>query len=219
VKRLALAAALLSLTGCSSSGTSDYSQFYQAVRQSIAASFGKAHVTRAQAAAIPYASMGYRVNGGAEQILVLATDTNGEQLWTSGAHIVIVTRGGRIVRTVGLAHDVSAVAPQNGQELTPPATAIGGVVVSARLMDFSDIPAYGAAVTCTATPRGEQTILILGHGIRTIRVDEICHSAELDWSFTNSYWLDPKSGLAWRSIQHIHPKNETIETEILRPPG
>ncbi len=219
MKRLTLAAALFSLAGCSSSGTSDYTQFYQAIRQGIAASFGKASVTRAQAAAIPYASMGYRVNGGAEQILVLATDANGEQLWTSGAHIVIVTRGGRIVRTVGLAHDVSAVAPQTGRELRAPATAIGGVVASTWLMDFPDIPAYGAAVTCTATPRGEQTILILGHGIRTIRLDEICHSAELDWSFTNSYWLDPESGLTWRSIQHVHPKDQTIESEILRPPG
>ena len=69
----------------------------------MAASFGNGRVTRDQAAAIPYASMGYRLDDGIRALLVLATDANGEQLWTSAAHVVIVTRDGRIVRTVGLA--------------------------------------------------------------------------------------------------------------------
>ena len=57
-------------------------------------------------------------------MLVLATDTNGEQLWTSAAHTVIVTRGGRIVRTVGLEHDVSGVTPKTGQQLPDVAAAL-----------------------------------------------------------------------------------------------
>ena len=112
MKPIALIAALLLLSGCSS-GTSDYTLYYQAVRQSIAAGFdGSPHITKDQAAAIPYASIGYRLNDGPEQLLVLATDSGEEQLWTSGAHVVIVTRGGRIVRTVGFAQDVSAVTPR-----------------------------------------------------------------------------------------------------------
>jgi hypothetical protein len=126
VKRSVALAILFVLAGCSSTGKSDYSLFYRAVRQSFAASLGNGRITKDQAAAIPYATMGFRVNGSSEQLVVLATDTNGEQLWTSMARIVIVTRGGRIARTLGLPHDKTWMAPQSGQELPEIAAALNG---------------------------------------------------------------------------------------------
>lgn len=219
MKRSAVLVIIFMLAGCSSSGTSDYSQFYQALRQGAAASFGNGRITKAQAAAIPYASMGYRVNGGSEQLVVLATDANGEQLWTSAAHVVIVTRGGRITRTVGLEHDVSGVTPRVGQQLPDIAAAFKGNITYTRLEDFPDIPAYGVALVCALSLKGAQTVLILGRGIATVRVDESCRSTDLTWSFTDSYWADPDTGLVWRSQQHLTPKGEVMDTEILRPPG
>ena len=145
MKPIALLAALVLLSGCDSTGTSDYTLYYRALRQSVAAGFGgNSHVTKDQAAAIPYASIGYRLNDGPEQLLVLATDNGGEQLWTSGAHVVIVTRNGRIVRTVGLAQDVSAVTPQKGQQILGPAEVEGRSLTSVRLEDFPGLPAYGS---------------------------------------------------------------------------
>ncbi len=219
MKRSAILATLFLLAACSSSGTSDYSQFYRALRQGVKAGFGNGRVTKAQAAAIPYASMGYRVDGGAEQLVVLATDANGEQLWTSAAHVVIVTRAGRIVRTVGLAHDVSAVTPKTGSQLPAIADVLKGDVTYTRLEDFPNIPVYGAAITCRSSRKGAQTIVILNRGVPTVRVDETCRSADLKWSFTDSYWLDRDGRMAWRSIQHLGSKGEIVETEILRPPG
>ena len=219
MKRSAILAILFVLAGCSSSGTSDYSQFYQALRQGVAASFGNARITKAQAAAIPYASMGYRMNGGTEQLVVLATDANGEQLWTSAAHIVIVTRGGRVMRTVGLEHDVSGVTPKTGQQIPDVAAALKDNVTYTRLEDFADIPAYGVALVCMLSRMNAQTIVILGHGIAAIRIDETCRGTDWKWSFTDSYWIDPGTGLVWRSRQHINPKGGVIDTEILRPPG
>src|SRR6202008_3436431 len=108
---LAGAALAIAVAGCSSagSGNTNYSQFYKMMRQSLSASFGNVRVTRDQAAAIPYASMGYALDGGNQIMLVLATDSGGEMLWTSAAHIVIVTRQGRIVRTLGFGHDLSSL--------------------------------------------------------------------------------------------------------------
>jgi len=219
VKRSAVLALTLVLAGCNSSGPSDFSQFYQALRQGVAASFGNARITKAQAAAIPYASMGYRLNGGAEQIVVLATDANGEQLWTSAAHIVIVTRVGRITRTVGLEHDVSGMTPKMGQQLPDIAAALKGNVTYTRLEDFPDISAYGVPLVCTLSRKSAQTIMILARGVGTIKVDEVCRAADMKWSFTDTYWIDPGTQLVWRSRQHINPKGEIVETEILRPPG
>jgi hypothetical protein len=220
MRRLLFLAGLLLVSGCSSTGTSDYTLYYQAMRQSLSHAFGgDTHIGKDQAAAISYASIGYRVNNGPEQLLVLATDSGGEQLWTSAAHVVIVTRDGRIVRTVGLAQDVSAVTPQKGQQLISPAQVRETNLTTTRMEDFPGIPIYGAAVTCTANPRGPETITILGRGITTRKVDETCRSDLLDWSFTDSYWVDSQSALIWRSIQHVSPKAEKIEIETLRPPG
>jgi hypothetical protein len=214
----AWACALL-LTGCSSSGNSNYSEYWAALKQGLHGTFGDAPaVTKAQAAAIPYASMGYRVDGGAERLIVLATDNDGQQLWTSADHIVLLTRGGRIVRTVGLPHDLVALAAGKDGDSSP-AQALRAPFASSRLEDFPDLNLYSLPITCHAAMQGRATITILDNRLDTIRVDESCVSEKLNWSFVDSFWVDPDSGLVWRSRQHIHPKGETLVTEILRPPG
>jgi hypothetical protein len=213
-------AALLLLGGCSSANTgdTDYSQFFQLLKQNMSASFGNVHVTREQAAAIPFATLGYSIDGGNQSILVLATDTAGELLWTSQSHVVIVTRDGRIVRTLGLGHDLSGLTTRDAS-IPSPATAVLGAFASTRLEDFPDIGAYGAIVSCRATLVGRQGINVLGQMIATNRVDERCRSPNPKWSFVDTYWVDLDSGLVWRSQQHIHPKGGVIETVIFRPPG
>jgi Group 4 capsule polysaccharide lipoprotein gfcB, YjbF len=91
--------------------------------------------------------------------------------------------------------------------------------LSSRLADFPQIPAYSVAVTCSARQVGPGTVTILGQAIATIRVDEACETSSLNWRFVDSYWLDPKTGFAWRTRQHLAPDGETVDTEIFRPPG
>jgi hypothetical protein len=157
------------------------------------------------------------VDGSAQRLLVLASDVSGNLLWTAKSRVVILTRDGRIVRTVGLPHDLSAVTERGVQP--PLSNALRGSFSSLRLADFPDIGAYGVPLNCTALVTGPETISILGNAIGTIRINEACRNLSLGWSFVDTYWIDPHSGLVWRSLQHIHPKDETIETEILRPPG
>ena len=211
----------LATAACSSgnSGNTSYAQFFQVIRQSWAASFGKARITREQAAAIPYASLGYNLEGGNQDILVLATDSSGDLLWTSAAHVVIVTRDGRIIRTVGLGQDLSNTTSRDQSGLPPPAAAVRTPFSSTRLEDFADLSLYGVRVSCRARLAGQQSVKILGQVIATLRVDEICSSRNPDWSFTNSFWVDKDSGFVWRSRQHVHPKGAPVEIEIFRPPG
>jgi hypothetical protein len=159
------------------------------------------------------------VDGGNQGMLILATDTGGEQLWTSPAHVVIVTRDGRIVRTLGLGHDLSGLTARDQSVPLAPARAIATPFASTRLEDFPELGMYGVLVSCRANMVGRQSIKILGQAIPTIRVDEACQSRNPDWSFTDSYWVDGDNGLVWRSRQHVHPKGGVVETEIFRPPG
>ncbi|HET7086134.1 MAG TPA: YjbF family lipoprotein [Rhizomicrobium sp.] len=221
LKGLAAAAAALLAAGCNSShsGNNNYTQFYQIARQSLSASFGNVRVSRNEAAAIPYASMGYSQDGGNQIMLVLGTDSGGELLWTSAAHVVIVTRDGRIVRTVGLGHDLSAFNARNNAALPAPAAAIKAPFTSTRLEDFSELGLYGIQLSCSARLAGRQSIKILGQAISTMRVDESCRAATPEWVFTDSFWVDSDNGLVWRSRQHVNPKGGMVETEIFRPPG
>jgi hypothetical protein len=221
ISGIACIALSLAAAGCSSanSGNTSYSQFYQVLRQSWAASFGKARITREQAAAIPYASLGYSMDEGNQGLLVLATDSGGNLLWTSAAHVVIVTRDGRIVRTVGLGRDLSNLTSRDERGLTPPSAAIRGPFTSTRLEDFPDLGLYGVRVSCLASLAGRQSIKILGQAIATLRVNEACSSRDPDWSFTDSFWVDKDNGFVWRSHQHIHPQGTSIDIEIFRPPS
>lgn len=211
--------ALLTVMACSSEKDWMYEQYFQLARDSAKASFGRQSIARAQAQAIPYASLGYRVDGGGQNLLVLASDSNGELLWTSKTRVVISTRDGRITRTLGLPRDIVAVTARNPRSLPPPSQAMAGRMTSERLADFPDISAYSVPITCTTISVGPQTITILGNATQLTRVDESCRCARMRWSFTDSFWIAPDSGLVWRSRQHIHPKGETIEIELLRPPG
>lgn len=180
------------------------------------ASFSDGAITREQAGAIPYASMGYRINGSREAMLILATD-NGDLLWTSASHIVLTTRDGRVVRSVGLPHDIGGTVAKNAS-LPAPGDATKGSYRSTRLLDFPDSGMYGAILDCTTRAASPQTISIIGSKISTIRIDEACQSKNPRWSFTDNYWVDARTGFVWHSIQHLHPNGTIIQTEIFRPP-
>lgn len=220
MRRISALALVLLTAGCSSgqSGNTNYSQFLQIARQSFTASFGKVRVTRQQAAAIPYATMGFIQDGGNENMVILGTDQGGEQLWTSAAKVVIVTRDGRIARTLGLDHDLSGMTARGGV-LPTPAAALVAPFTSTRLQDYPEMDMYGVIVSCSARAAGRQTVKILGQPIATMRVDESCRARKPEWSFTDSYWVDTDNGRVWRARQHIHPRGGIIETEIFRPPG
>ena len=213
-----LFAGCVALAGCTNAN-SNYIQYFQLIRQSFSQPFNNGAVPREQAASIPYASMGYRLNGARQNLLVLATDTNGDLLWTSANHVVLVTRDGRLVRTVGLPRNIASVTPTLNAAMTPPSQVLKSAFTSVRSADFPDDGHYSVPIQCKTISRGRATITILGKALSTVRADEICESSSLGWSFRDSYWVDAQSGFVWRSIQHLTPKGDTVETEVLRPPG
>jgi hypothetical protein len=210
--------ASLAIAGCSTQ-SNEYSQYLQLIRQSIAVSFSDGAITRAQAAAIPYATIGYRLNGERENLLILATDTNGEELWTGSSHVVLVTRDGRLVRTVGLPDNIASVTPSLSLTLIAPGQALKNAFTSNRSADLPEEGRYSVSISCKTISMGRAAIVILGKSLDTVRADEACVSSALGWSFRDSYWVDAQNGFVWRSIQHLTPKGEKIETEVLRPPG
>lgn len=208
-----LAAALLiscPLAGCSVFSGTDVNSIYDFSKRIILPQ----RVRLQDAAATPYASLGLRVGRSSEIMLVLATDSNGERLWTSAARIAITTSAGRVIRTSGLGQDLGGLALQSRVSDDK------GATTSHWLADLPDLNAYGVTVVCQSRPSGDETIKILGATIQTRRVDEDCRCGTNSflWTFENVYWIDPTDGMVWRSIQHVNPKLDALEIEILRPP-
>ena len=175
---------------------------------------GSRNVTLAEAGSVPYASMGLRLGDGPQAMVILAA-TRGAAPWTSAAKIAITTKDGRIVRSAGFDNNLGGYIPQGDTLIRD-----GGGVVRWQA-DFPDLGVYSVSIVCRDLPAVDETIVILGSNIHTRRIDESCASVDsrISWTFENTYWLDPSSGLVWRSIQHVHPRLDAIETEILRPPG
>ena len=210
---LAALATLAMLCGCSSEH-SDWGQVYRAARQTFS-SDGPASVSLQQAAAVPYASMGVRIGDGAQVLIVQVIDSPDMRLWTAGKAIALETRDGRITRSSGLAFNLSGVA---GTTVLAGKPAGDPGVRQTLLYDFADLNTYSVRVVCIAAAPVAAEITILGKAMAVKRIDENCSAGTFGWNFTNSYWVG-ESGLVWKSIQHIHPKLQAIETEILRPPA
>ena len=207
-----VAALSFSLAGCSSDQSNDYGQVFTIFTHI----FGGAddRVTYQQAAVIPFSTIGVRVGDSTEGILVLGSSNGDEQLWTAASHIVLVMRDGRVVRTAGLEDNLSELRLVRGS--------VSGALPSAETVweaDFADQHLYSVPVTCKAYSGGADTYNNFNSAVPVMKVIDQCRSDQIDWSFTNTYWIAPQTGLMWHSIQHISPKLDPLELRVLRPPG
>lgn len=204
----ATTALLLILSGCATFKDERYAQYLQVVRQG----FGSANLDYADVAAVPYATIGFRLSGGSQRMLILATDTHGEELWTSGERIVLLMEGGRLKRTVGLPHDATWSSRSNLPTL---ASALKRSFATEQHVDLPDLGLYSIQVRCNTVTKRAELVSILRETFQGIRVEEACRCTTIEWSFVNTFWLD-SSGIVRRSLQNIHPSGQAIEIETLR---
>lgn len=169
-----------------------------------------ADVPRERAAGIPYASLGVRFGGSDEAMFVLASRSGDDLLWLGGTNIGIVTRQGRVIRTVGFEHNLSGVHPAEGvkPDLTQPSVDY--------LYDFGEQSRYGVPVKCTRRNLGLERVVIIGVPRDTAHVAEDCAASGLDWSFENEFWVD-SAGYVWKSRQSVAPHLDQLTVEVLRP--
>lgn len=206
-----IAVSALLCSGCSVLGeagdeNSDNQKLLSIAWQTIAGVETK--VSRDEAAAIPYATIGIQIGSGPQVTMILGAARGEERDWYAGDKVLVVTKNGRIIRTLGLEHDLDRVLAD-----TPPTPGLPYLVS----FDIQDQGVFGAGVNCSTRDTGAQTIEVLGAQISTIYQIEHCESPRLDWTFDNEYWRDAKTGLIWRSSQHTHPEMSALTIEVLRP--
>lgn len=196
----------LLLAACN--GNSDAARMGQLVWQAMPWRSGT-KVTLAQAAAIPYASMGVSLGNGDQGLLVLGAASPTLSEWYAGEEVMIGTRGGRVVKTIGL--------PSNLGEMRLDTAPNGSDGHFTMIIDLPDRGVFGAVGNCSIVNMGQESITILGTAIDTRRMAEHCDVPALNWEFDSEFWKDLATDFIWRSRQNIHPDLPALTLEVFRP--
>jgi hypothetical protein len=213
-RRLLLGAGSALLTGCASDSLS-------LIGSTLGVTGPSGHylLSDEQIAAIPYACLGVRIGNGGGVVMVLAS-IDGEQLsWASADRVVLVTRAGRLVKTIGLSRDL-LTRRDIGPDLLglasrgDPAAAEARV---SRIVDLRPDDDFSVPVDTRCEPMGEETLTLLGTPLRVLKVRERVTVRKWRWATDNVYWLDADSGRVWKSRQQFCPQVAPITMELLKP--
>jgi hypothetical protein len=174
------------------------------------------HVTRADIDRIPYASLAARIGDGPQGLLVLSRYDGDKLEWISADRKLIVTRRGRIVRTVGLAQDLTGTTFLSPDPVGKPSAALATSPPALRSVDIDPGHRDGIVVTSSFERLHDDTIDILGEKYPTELWQERGAAPLLDWEFVNLYWIDPRTGFVWRSQQQPLPALAPFDIVIYR---
>jgi len=209
----------LGVTACSSSPTLDILASALTGIGDIGKAPGYA-LSDAQIEALPYASLGIRIGGGAPAITILASIDGDELHWASADRVVFVTRRGRLVKTVGLPRDLSATVwvaadPLASYPLLVPASSSDRKI--SRFVDIRPNDDFGVPMESRFEVSGDETISLLGRSHDCVRLREHILVRKWRWSTENVFWIDKDSGRVWKSRQQFCPDVPAMTLEVLKP--
>lgn len=175
----------------------------------------KPDVTPEAVAAKPYFQLEVKAPTGTA-VLILAKVDHGQLGWYGGNHDIVITRGGLVIKTVGLRSNLDAMAIQGDDPFRVGLHRLQGPVDYTRRMDWSPDYRYGVEVQAHLEPQGVERVSILGHNRELRRVDERLTVLATGEHMTNRYWVDPADGFIWKSRQYVAP-GFPLELIQLRP--
>ncbi len=174
-------------------------------------------INREQIAKMPYASIYAKTGKGQRSLLILGRYDHDDRHWISADRGVLVTRKGRLVKTVGFPVDLKQTLDIGNDPVAKGLHNISMEKTYMRLVDIIPINHFQVPIRSRFQRLGEETIEILGIRFDTIVVKETSEAPTLEWKFENTYWADPDTGFIWRSIQHYAPKLPPMEIDVLKP--
>lgn len=201
------------LTGCGDLGNTESP--YWATVAAVGGIGGKAPVTRAQADALPYASILAWLDDSSQAFMVLGEiGGNGALYYYSQTRQVLVTRGPFLIQTVGLPGDLSHT--RLPEDKVPDLRQLVGTEY-VRHVDIQAAGLFDLEVRGRFALVGTEEVTILDRPITLTRIREDVAMRGMK-PFTNDYWIDA-AGFCWKSRQHIHDRTGAVNIEITKPAG
>ena len=212
---------ILLLTSCASlSGEKlapSFTYAYDAVKNAL---FGypDLNITREIVENIPYASALLKIGKGTQGLVILATVENNNYAWVSKDNVYIVTKDGRIVRSLNLLNNLTKITSIN-QSFEDLITKPNPVTEYYSYYSFEKPLLLNLKVNVSITNKGVQEIEILGKRMKLILIEENITSELIGWKEKNKFWVDPNDYFVWKSIQNISPKLPTFIVEVTKRPA
>ncbi len=176
-----------------------------------------AELTPEQIAAIPYASIYARQGDGPQAFMVLAFAEQGLDKWVSSDHAMLVTRKGRLVKAIGLEHQLISVSNQQKDPV------IEGLKPANMPQSYSRkiswMPGYFSDIKEESSFQfiGKEQLTIAGHSMELNKFTEFLTIPAFDYQAVNTFWVEPDTGLVRKSIQHYAPDVPPLTITQLRP--
>jgi hypothetical protein len=165
---------------------------------------------------LPYASIAVSIKNNRKALLVLSKVDQGELHWMSADRGVLVTRNGRLIRTVGMPENLAGTEFIGADFFEEAGSLDGFASPRKRLIDISPGNRFGMVVEASLVRGPKEIVTINKRQYETVRLVEKCVVPQLSWEFQNVYWMDDL-GMIWRSIQHTVPGSPAIEMEVTKP--
>lgn len=165
---------------------------------------------------LSFASIAVSVKNSRKALLVLARAEQDQLHWMSSDRGVLVTRDGRLVKTVGLPENLVGTEFLSPDFFEAGRLSAQGELSAKRLIDVAPGNRYGLLVEAKLVRNQAEGIRIGKRTYDTVRFTEHCFAPQISWKFTNSYWLDGQ-GTIWRSSQYATPGAGPMEIEITKP--
>lgn len=165
---------------------------------------------------LPYASMAVSIKNNRKALLVLSKVDQGDLHWMSADRGVLVTRNGRLIRTVGMPENLVGTEFLGADFFEDAGSPGNSTSPRKRLIDIAPGNRFGMVVEATLVRGPKEIVRINKRQYETVRLVENCVVPQLSWEFQNVYWMDDQ-GVIWRSIQHTVPGSPAIEMEVTKP--
>ena len=175
-------------------------------------------IDRETVAKIPYATVSAKIGKAGRTLLVLGQRQRNDLFWVSADNAGLITRFGRLVKTVGLVENLIATEPLVPDPLQRNPHRLAGQLDSSRIVDLDAGNGYETyRIDAMMAPMGPETITIAGLDFKTLKIREVNRAVTVRWKFVNFFWVDIYDGFVWKSRQHFTRGLPPVDLEVLKP--
>jgi len=190
---------------------------YESIKNTLVG-YPDLNITREMVENIPYASGLLKIGKGAQGLVILESIKNKNYLWVSKDKVYILTKDGRIERSLGLINNLTKITSID-QSFKDVLTKPNPVTDYYSYYSFEEPLLMDLRVSISLENKGIQEIEILGEKKKLILIEESISNDLIGWKEKNKFWVDPSDYFVWKSEQNISPKLPTFKFQITKRPA
>ncbi|MFT4794360.1 MAG: hypothetical protein ACJAVR_002648 [Paracoccaceae bacterium] len=172
--------------------------------------------------ALPYASIGLRLEGAPDApIALLAANSfvNGRVWYVDMARRGVILEGGRVAGSRGMVQDLLGAQFSSDDPLTnrtAPQDWPSETLLIQRARDGVG-EEYIRAYRCSVTYHGEESAELYQRSLPLAHFSESCSGGQV--AFQNDHWVDPVDGRMWKTRQWTGPGTGFVDVVVIRAFG